>query len=88
MNTLLAIGAALLGLLPFVVSPTRTFARGGIWKYVGAALIVIAAMSLFWDVRDIGAPAEDGDAAATTELSAADVKALERLFGDEDSGQN
>ena len=89
MTTVLAIAAGLLGLLPFVFSPTRTFARGGTWRFVGAAVIVAAMMSLFFSMRDLGGPvgADDGsgDASAQAQLSAADMKALKTLFGD-DSG--
>ena len=77
MNTLLIVGGAILGFLPFVVSPTRTFARGGVWKYVGGALIVACAMSLFMSVRDMTEPT--GDDGEPT-LTAADIQALEKLF--------
>jgi hypothetical protein len=78
MNTVFIVGSALLGLLPFIVSPTKTFARGGVWKYVGAALIVVSAMSLFWSVRDMTEP--NGDDAAASSLTAADLKALQKIF--------
>lgn len=78
MNTVFIVGSALLGLLPFIVSPTKTFARGGVWKYVGAALIVVSAMSLFWSVRDMTEPS--GDDAVGASLSAADLEALQKIF--------
>jgi hypothetical protein len=77
MNTILIVGSALLGFLPFVVSPTKTFARGGLWKYVGAALIVVSAMTLFWSIRDMTEPSGGADEPSIT---AADLKALQKIF--------
>ncbi len=78
MNTVFAAGMAILGMLPFVFSPTRTFARGGVWKYVGAALIVISAMMLFLSVRDLTGEGAGDDSMPA--VSDADLKALEKLF--------
>jgi hypothetical protein len=84
MSLILGAGGAVLGFLPFVFSPTRTFARGGMWRFAGAALIVVSAMMLFWSVRDLtGDDAASGGTAADMSalgLSDADLKALEKIF--------
>jgi hypothetical protein len=80
MTIVLAAGAAILGLLPFVFSPTRTFARGGVWRFIGAGLIVASMMVLFFDVRDMSGGGDSDMSAAAPKLSAAEVSALETLF--------
>ena len=80
MNLVLALGGALLGLLPFVLSPTRTFARGGAWRFAGAAILIVSMMMLFFDMRDLTDGSDDASA-ATPALSAADVSALQKVFG-------
>ena len=81
MNFVLAAGGAVLGLLPFVFSPTRTFARGGVWRFAGAAILIVSVMLLFFDLREMGSGGDDASADTPT-LSTADVSALEKLFGD------
>jgi len=79
MNIALGIGGALLGLLPFVFSPTKTFARGGVWRYVGAAVLVISMMLLFWTMRDLTGEGVTDDVAGSG-ITADQIKALEKLF--------
>ncbi|MEP7241202.1 MAG: hypothetical protein ABI697_09990 [Devosia sp.] len=81
MNAVLAAGGAVLGLLPFVISPTRTFARGGAWRFAGAALVIVSVMLLFFDVRDMTGGVEDVST-ADAGVTDADVSALAKLFGD------
>lgn len=86
MNMLAIAGSAVLGVLPFIFSPTRTFARGGMWRFAGAGLLVLSMLLLFWTIRDMSSVL-DGDTLGlgvdpgAPEITDADVKALEKALG-------
>ena len=81
MDMLWLVGGGVLSLLLVVFRPTRVIGKGGPWVLVGAVMLVVSMMLLFWSVKDVGQPGDGGDQGAAG-LSGQDVDALVKALGD------
>jgi hypothetical protein len=83
MNAVLVIASVLGPLLPVAMFPGKLIARGGPWRFVGAGLIVGAALMLCFSlqalVTDTAQPGST-DTTATAGLTDADLSALDSVF--------
>ena len=82
MDMLWLVGGGVLSLLLIVFRPTRVIGKGGPWVLVGAAMLVVSMMLLFWSVRDVGQPVEGGAQGEAAGLSGQDVEALVKALGE------
>lgn len=82
MDMLWLVGGGVLSLLLIFFRPTRVIGKGGPWVLVGAVMLVVSMMLLFWSVKDVGQPGDVGDQGEAAGLSGQDVEALVKALGD------
>lgn len=82
MDVLWLVGGAVLSLLFVVFRPTRVIGKGGPWVLVGAVMLIVSMMLLFWSVKDVGVSGggDQGDAAGVSAGEA--EEALARALGE------
>ena len=81
MDMLWLVGGGVLSLLLIFFRPTRVIGKGGPWVLVGAVMLVVSMMLLFWSVRDVGVPG-GGDRGEAAGLRGKDVEALVKALGE------
>ena len=82
MDMLWLVGGGVLSLLLIFFRPTRVIGKGGPWVLVGAVMLVVSMMLLFWSVKDVGQPGDGGDQGEAAGLSGQDVEALVKALGE------
>jgi hypothetical protein len=76
MTAAIGIALAVLSILPFLGGPTRAIAKGGVWVYVGAAMLVGIMMMT---ALSLSSPADDTKS-DSAQLTKAETDALDKLF--------
>jgi hypothetical protein len=82
MDVLWLVGGGVLSLLLIFFRPTRVIGKGGPWVLVGAVMLIVSMMMLFWSVKDFGEPVDGGAQGEAAGLSGQDVDALVKALGE------
>lgn len=83
MDMLWLVGGGVLSLLLIIFRPTRVIGKGGPWVLVGAVMLIVSMMLLFWSVKDFGQSTDGGAAQGEAAgLSGQDVDALVKALGE------